>query len=81
MIVDDVCSPVDCEYNDWTEWSSCTVTCGGGVSIRSRDIKTHNLFGGTPCDGNGVEQTTCNTDACSSGKKVFWFSNPCQLAL
>ena len=62
---------IDCEYNYWTEWSSCTATCGGGIEIRSRDIKIHDLFGGKECDGNGAEKAECNTQTCPSGKTSY----------
>eukprot|EP00438_Fugacium_kawagutii_P035608 Skav231838 [mRNA] locus=scaffold2215:134663:135369:+ [translate_table: standard] len=28
---------MDCQVTDWTDWSSCTKSCGGGKSKRSRN--------------------------------------------
>lgn len=74
ILVDGNC-PIDCKYSEWNAWSSCTVTCGGGIMLRSRTIDTHPLFGGKPCDGansiDGVqtstEKTECNTQTCPAG--------------
>ena len=70
--------PVDCEYYDWNAWSSCTVTCGGGVKLRSRLIKNQELYGGNPCnrtilDGiyTSTEKTECNVETCPPGMTYF----------
>ena len=48
-----------CEWEEWTDWSACTETCGGGQQNRTR-TKTS---GGDECTEN-VETQDCNTDAC-----------------
>lgn len=57
--------PVDCVVSDkWTEWSSCTASCGGGVSRRSRVMLTHAKNGGK-CDTHAhcsLEQCTKDGD-------------------
>ena len=48
---------VDCQ---WSEWSECSVNCGGG--IQTRTIKTEAQGGGQECIGSF--QQTCNTNPC-----------------
>mmetsp|Transcript_87137 Transcript_87137/g.154240 ORF Transcript_87137/g.154240 Transcript_87137/m.154240 type:complete len:1080 (-) Transcript_87137:69-3308(-) len=55
---------VDCEWNDWNEWSACTVSCGGGRTGRERSIKTLQEHGGMACTGNHTEEFACNSDHC-----------------
>jgi hypothetical protein len=55
--------PIDCELNEWSEWSSCDKECDGGVQTRSRTIKTSPSSGGKEC-GETNEERQCNTQAC-----------------
>ncbi|KAL8625611.1 hypothetical protein ACOMHN_043886 [Nucella lapillus] len=55
--------PVDGVFSDWSPWSECDVTCGGGVKLRSRTC-VGPLFGGKDCDGAKLENVTCNAHAC-----------------
>jgi len=58
--------PVDCVLSDWSPWSACTVTCGGGVQTRTRTVLVPPAFGGAPC-GPLVETQPCNTQPCLVG--------------
>ncbi|XP_063400323.1 A disintegrin and metalloproteinase with thrombospondin motifs adt-1-like isoform X2 [Mytilus trossulus] len=56
-------------YDEWSSWSVCSVTCGGGVKSRSRNRSCSNpvpKYGGNHCTGNEVENVTsdCNLLPC-----------------
>merc|ERR1719424_882156 len=38
-----------CHYNQWTPWTQCTTTCGGGEQTRERSFLTTGLSGGAGC--------------------------------
>ena len=54
---------VDCEWNEWNNWSVCSKTCNTGSRTRSR-TKTDALHGGSECSGDKDENQSCNTDEC-----------------
>ncbi|XP_022780154.1 coadhesin-like [Stylophora pistillata] len=59
--------PVDGGYSDWTEFSECTVTCGGGVHQRTRDCNNPAPDnGGQNCErlGPAMESEQCNVKSC-----------------
>ena len=65
-------NPVDCEYQDWTAWTSCSVTCGGGSKSRRKLIKTPAQNGGRQCDqrlDSNFDKVQCNTQMCPAGMK------------
>ncbi|XP_070587525.1 thrombospondin type-1 domain-containing protein 7B [Erythrolamprus reginae] len=41
--------PFDCKLSDWSDWSTCSSSCGTGVKIRSRWLKEKPYNGGRPC--------------------------------
>ncbi|XP_061579008.1 thrombospondin type-1 domain-containing protein 7B [Cololabis saira] len=50
--------PQDCVVSDFTSWSSCSKTCGGGLQHRTRHILATPMYGGANCQ-NLTETRTC----------------------
>ncbi|XP_038068317.1 uncharacterized protein LOC119737785 isoform X1 [Patiria miniata] len=71
------CNPepcgVDGGWTDWSEWTTCTKTCGGGTTLRNRSctdpLPTH---GGRDCEGDGGEIEACHTERCLDGAWSQW---------
>jgi len=59
---DGVCT--DCEFQDWSAWEDCSVTCGGGKQTRTRDVAVPATNGGKACVGNATETKVCEEDVC-----------------
>ena len=59
---------VDCEWGPWTEWSPCTVTCGGGTQTKSRTVLVEQIGGGYNCTGAYNSTITCNPFDCPSNQ-------------
>ncbi|XP_059154883.1 uncharacterized protein LOC131940263 [Physella acuta] len=67
--------PVNGGWENWSQWSSCSVTCGSGVKSRSRECdspKPEN--GGELCQGSKTETQVCDTGCqdCSWGDWTQW---------
>lgn len=41
--------PRDCRVSDWSEWSSCSKSCGIGEMQRRREVLKHARRGGQTC--------------------------------
>ena len=39
----------DCTVTQWGAWSSCSVSCGRGTTVRGRRVLLHSRFGGKAC--------------------------------
>ena len=55
----------DCEWTPWTQWSSCSVSCGGGVQSETR-AQYLEQNGGLPCVGLALNTQQCNKQECVS---------------
>jgi len=65
--------PCSCTWNNWTEWTSCNASCGGGVQYRTRtQIKTQN--NDTACIGPDNEYISCNSVPCQTPVSPVPFS-------
>eukprot|EP00929_Paragymnodinium_shiwhaense_P118522 TRINITY_DN90434_c0_g1_i1.p1 TRINITY_DN90434_c0_g1~~TRINITY_DN90434_c0_g1_i1.p1 ORF type:complete len:1555 (-),score=394.78 TRINITY_DN90434_c0_g1_i1:60-4724(-) len=63
------CPATDCKWQDWSEWSSCSCSCGGGMKDRTRRISVYPLKGGLACESHAKSEViACNTQSCSSNK-------------
>ncbi|XP_052105775.1 SCO-spondin-like [Mytilus californianus] len=57
--------PVDGNWTDWSEWGSCSDTCGSGLKLRYRNCSNPEpQFGGIDCVGNKTEIDSCNDQYC-----------------
>ena len=55
---------VDCEWSDYSAWSTCSATCGGGQQGRSKYIQRPAVNGGKECTGEAAESRNCGEDHC-----------------
>lgn len=57
--------PVDGAWSDWSDWSGCSVTCQGGIRMRTRKCSNpqpqHN---GRPCAGSSSMNEFCYLGPC-----------------
>lgn len=56
---------VDGGWGQWSDWTKCSKSCGGGVQSRRRECDSPSPDGrGSYCEGLGTEVVTCNTAHC-----------------
>merc|ERR1711871_678975 len=63
--------PIDCAWQAWSTWGSCSVTCAEGQRSRTRTYAPnacpngeHKCHGGKECEGNADDSITCNEGPC-----------------
>lgn len=73
---------VDGEWSTWSPWSTCSASCGGGITRRYRSCDNPEAAnGGDDCEGEAIEVQTCLTEACPKdenkecGDNKVWSSN------
>ena len=65
------CCPINGTWTDWSDWSTCPVTCGTGIQSRHRNCTDFECGG--YCDGPESETQLCNTDCCPvNGNWTEW---------
>eukprot|EP00746_Dinoflagellata_sp_MGD_P149407 gnl/MRDRNA2_/MRDRNA2_81439_c0_seq1.p1 gnl/MRDRNA2_/MRDRNA2_81439_c0~~gnl/MRDRNA2_/MRDRNA2_81439_c0_seq1.p1 ORF type:complete len:3654 (+),score=523.54 gnl/MRDRNA2_/MRDRNA2_81439_c0_seq1:90-11051(+) len=63
----------DCALSLWSEWSTCSTTCGGGTKMRQRSISTEPKAGGKPCIAVSLSETTpCSQVQCGVQEYCVW---------
>ena len=56
---------VDGNYTEWSQWTQCSKTCGGGEKTRERSCSNPAPQGnGQPCEGEPEETVVCNKQEC-----------------
>mmetsp|Transcript_30475 Transcript_30475/g.70268 ORF Transcript_30475/g.70268 Transcript_30475/m.70268 type:complete len:1086 (-) Transcript_30475:66-3323(-) len=56
--------PRDCKWADWSSWKECSVSCAGGVKLRSRSVAEAAVGEGKTCTGATQDEEVCNVKAC-----------------
>lgn len=69
--------PDDCVVSEWSQWSSCSKSCGGGIQSRTRELLQASSTGAS-C-GPMVQTRACSTAPCPVGCVLSSFSEwtPC----
>jgi len=62
-----------CTVSSWTSWSSCTRSCGGGSTTRTRGKAISESCGGG-CPYHFKETIRCNTNCCPVNCVYTWSS-------
>ena len=51
----------DSQWGTWSSWSTCTKTCGGGNSMRTRECNDRR----SNCIGDSEQTEDCNVESCT----------------
>lgn len=70
--IEDLPSPVDGGWGNWSEYSECTRTCGAGVSVQKRYCDhPQPAHGGSFCVGERMRYKICNIEPCLFDEPTF----------
>lgn len=62
---------VDGQWQEWSSWSQCSVTCSNGTQQRSRQC-TAAAHGGSECRGPWAESRECFNPECTGEYWLVW---------
>jgi hypothetical protein len=68
-------SPIACKVSDWSEYSTCSTTCGPGSQERFRTVSIKASHGGTPCPTLTQKQACHKLKACPVDCSVSTYSS------
>lgn len=72
-IISFILTVVDGQWSRWSEWQSCSVSCGIGIRIRSRECNDPEpLHGGQPCIGESQDTEECELDECPGTFSLYY---------
>uniref|UniRef100_A0A8C2FHB0 Adhesion G protein-coupled receptor B3 n=1 Tax=Cyprinus carpio TaxID=7962 RepID=A0A8C2FHB0_CYPCA len=57
--------PVDGQWQEWSAWSDCSVTCANGTQQRKRQCSAA-AHGGSECRGHWAESRECSNPECTA---------------
>ncbi|XP_059193400.1 A disintegrin and metalloproteinase with thrombospondin motifs 13 [Centropristis striata] len=64
-------------WSNWSEFSPCSRTCGGGVTHRTRKCNNPRpAFGGNDCEGPDIEAELCHQQPCE-GTQLDFMAEQC----
>ena len=52
----------ECAATAWSSWSPCGVTCGKGISMRTRDFVDEDAAAARGCDRQMIQKEMCAAD-------------------
>ena len=67
----------DCQVTEWTEFKPCSVSCGHGIRMRTRNYKNENMARQMSCSTKLIEKESCeikcvNDVSCATTSWTEW---------
>eukprot|EP00066_Takifugu_rubripes_P029187 XP_011618453.1 PREDICTED: A disintegrin and metalloproteinase with thrombospondin motifs 10 [Takifugu rubripes] len=63
---------VDCLWSSWSQWSSCSASCGLGQQTSVRTVLQPSQYGGAPCEDPVHRSRTCLAPDCACPAGERW---------